>query len=142
MASGLPVEGTEADISRIGDHSRRDVPTCGPDERIGNVRERVRRAHWNTCFVVTEERVVLGRLLEKELSVADDQLASDVMRSGPSTFRPDVTVHEMLDYMRKHDLTTAPVTTSDGRLIGLALLEDLEAAHGGPVSARTYPRLG
>jgi Mg/Co/Ni transporter MgtE len=110
------------------------------DERIAEVRERVRRTTWNTCFVVTDDGVVLGRLHEDELKLDGDRIASDVMRSGPSTFRPDVSVHEMLDYMHEHDLTTAPVTTSDGRLIGLALLEDLEAAHGGAVQRRTSSR--
>ncbi len=140
MASGLPVEGTEANVLRIGDHAKRDVPTCRLDERIADVGERVRRANWNTCFVVTEEGVVLGRLYEKELKMTDERAAADVMHSGPSTFRPDVSVHEMLEYMRENDLTTAPVTTSDGRLIGLALLEDLEAAHGGAVQRRTSSR--
>jgi len=139
MASGLPIEGSEARIPRIGDHARRDVPTCGPDERVADVRARVRAAKWNTCFVVTAERVVLGRLHNRELDGDGAQRASDVMRSGPSTFRPDVTVHDMLEHMREHKLTTAPVTTSDGTLIGLALIEELEAAHGG-VSARTSSR--
>lgn len=133
-ASGLPVEGRMAEVSRVGDHLRRDVPTCRPDERIGEVRERVRAANWSTCFVVTASGIVLGRLLEKELSGPDDRSAADAMRSGPTTFRPDVTVHEMLDYMRERDLTTMPVTTSEGRLLGLAHIEDLEAAHGGAPS--------
>lgn len=130
-ASGLPIEGRIAQVPRIDAHMRRDVPTCRLDERVGHVRDRVRAANWNTCFVVTASGVVLGRLLEKELSGPDDLSAADVMRGGPSTFRPDVTIHQMLDYMREHDLTTIPVTTSDGRLLGLALIEDLEAAHGG-----------
>jgi arabinose-5-phosphate isomerase len=116
------------------------VPTCGPDERIGEVRERARAANWNTCFVVASSGVVLGRLLDKELSGPDDLSAADVMHSGPKTFRPNVTVHQMLDYMREHDLTTMPVTTSEGRLLGLALIEDLEAAHSGAASGEAASR--
>jgi CBS domain-containing protein len=139
-ASGLPIEGRAAQAPRIGDHLRRDVPTCRPDERVAEVRERVRVANWTTCFVVTAGGIVLGRLLEKELSGPDDVLAADAMRSGPTTFRPDVTVHQMLDYLREHDLTTMPVTTSEGRLLGLALIEDLEAAHGGARPAEECSR--
>lgn len=87
-------------------------------------------ANWNTCFVVTAGGIVLGRLFGKELSAAEDVSAAEVMRGGPTTYRPDATVHQMLDHMREHDLTTMPVTTSEGRLLGLALIEDLDVAHG------------
>jgi CBS domain-containing protein len=54
-----------------------------------------------------------------------------VMRPGPSTFRPDVDIREMAHFMGEHDLPSAPVTTSDGRLVGVLLREDAErAAHG------------
>jgi CBS domain-containing protein len=139
-ASGLPVEGRAAQVPRVGAHLRRDVPTCRPDERVGEIRERVRAANWNTCFVVTAGAIVLGRLFEKELAGPDSLLAADAMRSGPTTFRPDVTVHQIVDYMREHELTTMPVTTSEGRLLGLALIEDLEAAHGGARSGEQSSR--
>jgi hypothetical protein len=138
-ASGLPTEGRMAQVPRVGAHLRRDVPTCRPDERIGDIRERARAGNWNTCFVVVGSGTVLGRLFEKELSGPEDLSAADVMHSGPATFRPDVTVHALLDYMREHDLTTMPVTTSEGRLLGLALIEDLEAAHGGAPDAKAAP---
>jgi len=37
---------------------------------------------------------------------------------------------EMLDRMIEHNLISAPVTTSDGRLLGLVLRRDLERAFG------------
>jgi Mg/Co/Ni transporter MgtE len=138
-ASGLPIEGRMAQVLRVGSYVRRDVPTCLPDERLGGIRERVRAANWNTCFVLTRSGVVLGRLFEKELSGRGDVSADEVMRSGPTTFRPDVTVHQLLHYMREHDLTTVPVTTSEGRLLGLALIEDLEAAHSANADASSRP---
>ena len=52
------------------------------------------------------------------------------MRPGPSTFRPNVPIAEMVAFMAKHDLPNAPVTTSAGELIGLLVREDAErAAH-------------
>ena len=121
--------------------ARLDVPTCRLDERIGDVRRRVREMNWNTCFVVAKGRILLGRLHEKELTSPDEVRAGDVMQAGPSTFRPNVTVHEMLAYMHEHSLTTAPVTTGEGVLIGLALIEDLEAAaHTDVASERTSSR--
>ncbi|HEX9269637.1 MAG TPA: CBS domain-containing protein [Candidatus Limnocylindria bacterium] len=128
-AAGLPVAGRAAHVPTLGHHARRDVPTCRPDEPVSAVSGRVRAAGWNTCFVVTADRVVLGRLHDTELDGRGDVPARDAMRNGPSTWRPNVTVDEMLDRMREEGLTTAPVTDSEGRLVGLALIEDLEAAH-------------
>jgi CBS domain-containing protein len=118
-AAGLPVEGKATETPRIGEAARTDVPTCELRERIGDVRERVRAAGWDTCLVVNEERVVLGRLFRTELDGQADASAETVMRSGPSTFRPNVSVEEMTRFMSERDISTAVVTTSDGRLVGL-----------------------
>jgi predicted transcriptional regulator len=50
------------------------------------------------------------------------------MRPGPSTFRPYVSLHEMAHFMVEHKLENAPITTSDGRLVGLLLQTDVTAA--------------
>lgn len=118
-AAGLPVEGNAAEAPRIGDVARKDVPTCELRERIADVGERVRAAGWGTCLVVNEERVVLGRLFPTELDGEADALAETVMRSGPSTFRPNVSVEEMTRFMGERGISTAVVTTSDGGLVGL-----------------------
>ena len=111
--------------------ARRDAPTCRLDEPIGEVRERVRAAGWDACVVVNEERVVLGLLRKEELENGRDELVERVMRPGPSTFRPHVSIQEMAHYMVDHDLPTSPVTSSDGRLIGILRVEDaLAVAHG------------
>ena len=52
------------------------------------------------------------------------------MRPGPSTFRPNVAIAKMAEFMAKHDLPNAPVTTSAGELIGLLVREDVEQAAG------------
>jgi Mg/Co/Ni transporter MgtE len=111
--------------------ARKDAPTCRPDEPIGEVRERVRAAGWDACVVVNDERVVLGLLREAELQEGQDEPVERVMRPGPSTFRPHVSIQEMAHYMVDHDLPTSPVTSSDGRLIGILRVEDaLAVAHG------------
>ena len=60
LASGLPSAGARASLPRIGDLARRDVPTCTLQERLGDVRERVRAAGWDVCLVVNARRIVLG----------------------------------------------------------------------------------
>jgi predicted transcriptional regulator len=111
--------------------ARKDAPTCRPDEPIGEVRQRVRAAGWDACVVVNEERVVLGLLREAELQKGQDEPVERIMRPGPSTFRPHVSIQEMAHYMVDHDLPTSPITSSDGRLIGILRRQDaLDLAHG------------
>jgi len=128
MAAGLPTEGTNAQHPRAGDTARRDVPTCGLTEKLGDVRSRVEAKGWNAVVVVNDERVVLGLLRSKELAMDAAQPIENVMRPGPSTFRPYVSLHEMLHFMDDHMLESSPVTTSDGRLVGLLLHKDVVAA--------------
>jgi len=128
MAAGLPTEGTNAQHPRAGDIARKDPPTCGLSEKLGDVRARVEANGWNAGVVVNDERVVLGLLRSKELSMDAAQPTEKVMRPGPSTFRPYVSLHEMLHFMVDHNLENTPVTTSDGRLVGLLLQKDVVAA--------------
>jgi CBS domain-containing protein len=123
-AAGLPVEGKLASRPRAGTVAKPDVPTCGLEDRVGDVRERVRAEGWDVCVVVNEGSVVLGLLREKQLDAGDDRPAREAMRPGPSTFRPDVDIEDMAEFMAHHDLPSAPVTTSDGRLVGLLTEED------------------
>jgi CBS domain-containing protein len=135
LAAGLPSEGSNASRPRAGDVARADVPTCRMDELLGDVRERVRGAGWNACVVLNEERVVLGLLRAKELEGDGGARIEAAMRPGPSTFRPFVAIVEMAEFMIEHDLENAPVTTADGRLVGLLSRADaartaIELQHG------------
>jgi CBS domain-containing protein len=125
MGAGLPTEGTNADQPRLADVVRRDVPTCSLGERLGEVRVRAVAAGWDACVVVSDDRVVLGLLRYAELQADPSLLIEQVMRPGPSTYRPFVSVAEMRRTMTDRDLTSSPVTTSDGRLVGLVRRTDL-----------------
>jgi CBS domain-containing protein len=46
------------------------------------------------------------------------------MRPGPSTYRPNVPIEELATIMVDKDVASSPITTSDGRLVGLLLRED------------------
>ena len=128
MAAGLPTEGTNAQQPRAGNTARSDVPTCGLKERLGDVRKRVAAQGWDAVVVVNDEHVVLGLLRSKELSSDADQLIEQAMRPAPSTFRPFVSLHEMAHFMIDHKLESAPITTSDGRLVGLLMQKDVVEA--------------
>jgi Mg/Co/Ni transporter MgtE len=81
-------------------------------------------------MVVNDERVVLGILLREALDARDDNSVEQAMRPGPGTFRPNVPIEEMAEYMIRHDRQNVPITTSDGRLMGVLVQEDaVRATH-------------
>lgn len=73
--------------------------------------------------MVNEERIVFGLLRADELAKGSSEAVEEVMRPGPSTFRPHVAIAEMAHHMIHHDLASSPITTSDGRLVGLLTVE-------------------
>ncbi len=89
------------------------------------VRERATAAGWDACVVVNDERVVLGLLRAEELRKGHEERVERVMRPGPSTFRPHVSIDDIAKFMVTHDLPNSPITTSDGRLVGLLRREDV-----------------
>jgi predicted transcriptional regulator len=125
MGAGLPTEGTNTQRPRLVDVVRRDVPVCSLGERLGEVRERVIAAGWDACVVVSQDRVVLGLLRANELQADPHLLVDQVMRPGPSTYRPFVSVADMRRTMIDRNLESSPVTTSDGKLVGLVRKQDV-----------------
>src|SRR6266852_5520250 len=128
MAAGLPTEGTNAQHPRAGDVARKDVPTCSLTEKLGDVKARAKAQSWDAAVVVNEERVVFGLLRSKELDGDPQQLIEKALRPVPSTYRRYVSLHEMLHTRVDHKLVNVPVTTSDGRLVGLLLQKDVAAS--------------
>jgi len=122
---GLPLEGQRPSSTRIGAHLQTDVPTCSLDESLPTVCERVRAAGDDTCFVVNEQRIVLGRLGRAALARNGGASIEEAMSAGPSTVRPSLDLSAAVERMRAENLTGLPVTRSDGVLIGLLRREDL-----------------
>jgi Mg/Co/Ni transporter MgtE len=127
-SAGLPLEGRNGSETRAGAHTRTDVPTCGSDESLQIVRQRVRAAGWDTCFVTDDERVVLGRLGRAALSREDDVPVEQVMSEGPSTVRPSGRLDVLAERMRVQRLSNLPVTTLEGKLVGVLFHQDADAA--------------
>jgi Mg/Co/Ni transporter MgtE len=127
-SAGLPLEGTRGSDTRVGAYLRRDVPTCRLEEQLTDVRVRVRGAGWDTRFVVSDDHVVLGRLGRAALAGDDEVSVEQAMSAGPSTVRPSLELERAVERMRSQKLTTLPVTTSEGRLLGLLEQDTAEQA--------------
>ena len=127
-SAGLPLEGTDGSDTRAGAHVRTDVPNCRPGDRLRDVCERLDESGWDTCFVVDEVGVVLGRIGRRAIRGRSDVSAEEAMTLGPSTIRPSARLQAMVERMQRQSLKNLPVTTSDGRFVGLLPLRDAEEA--------------
>jgi CBS domain-containing protein len=126
FAAGLPRDGHEAHTPRVADVARRDVPTCRLDESVGVALNRMREGGWDVCVVVDDRRVVLGLVWAEAVGVEPSTPIEEVMQPSPLTFRPNLGAGQAPDRLEKQRTRRALVTTSDGVLIGLLRLEDLD----------------
>ncbi len=127
-AAGQPVEGEDAGAVRAIDVARKDVPVCRSGETRGVARERASEAAADAAVVVDAGGVVLGLLRRDQLEGDGDLPVEKAMLEGPSTFRPSVRIAELAHYMVEHDLESSPITTADGRLVGVLFRHDARRA--------------
>jgi Mg/Co/Ni transporter MgtE len=111
------------------------VPTARLAERLQDVRARIAAAGWDTCIVVSDEGVVLGRLGRRALRSEEDVSVEEAMTPGPSTKRPSMGASAAAELMARDDLRTLLITTPDGRLVGVLRREDAEGASRGSTMA-------
>ena len=123
---GLPREGRLAEQPSGGDVARADVPTCLLSDDLSEVRRRVRESGWDTCIVVNDDRVILGRLGRKAIGSDDRGSVEEAMTEGPSTVRPSIGLDALLERMRSKNVGSWLVTTPDGKLVGLVLRSEAE----------------
>lgn len=128
MAWGLRREGRTAQVPTAGEVARRDVPTCGLEDRVADAQVRAEAAGFDACVVVNERRVVLGLLRNQELGADPSATAEQVMLAGPTTYRSDIPARQAGACMRERGVDALPVTTPDGVLVGLLRREDAESA--------------
>ena len=128
LAFELPSEGEDGPL--VGDAYRRGLPTCSPDDSIGRVRGLFRDG-WDWVVVLNSRGVILGRLRRTRLGDDDEAAAADVMEPGPSTYRANVPLPEMISKMKSGGFENALVSDPDGRLLGVLNRADAESALAG-----------
>lgn len=125
-AAGLPLEGRAAGMATAGEAARQRTALCTPGDPIRKAASRAAEAGEDSCLVVNDEQIVMGRLYYKDLEASAGAKVEEVMDPGPSTFRPNVPVVEIAEFMKQNGLKTTPITTSEGRYVGMLHLEDAE----------------
>jgi rhodanese-related sulfurtransferase len=125
LAEGLPAEGRRQPEQRIGAIARTEgVPIVAGGETLADAAPRF-TANADVAVVLGDGDVVLGVLRRETLGLAPGTLVADALQPGPSTFRPSMTIAELVDYFRRSDARRAIVSTAAGRWIGLIDREDV-----------------
>lgn len=97
-------------------------------------------------MVTAENGIVLGDLRGKALEAKPETPVEQVMDPAPSSYRPSVSVHEMMHELLDSNARRVLVTDGDGRLIGWLSRDDVQAAletheaqpGEGPILASTH----
>ena len=109
-----------------GDVARQDDLTCRLSDRLGDVVEKIRESGKESCVVVADGNVVLGRVRGSAFDGNPNAQVEEVMESGPTTIRTNEMLEPIVKRLRARDVGGILVTTSDGRLVGTLYLSDAE----------------
>ena len=126
FAAGLPREGRLADVPRAGDVARHGDVTCRLADRLGDVAAKVRAVGKETCVVVTDGGILLGRVRGEALDGDPEAKVEEVMESDPTTVRTNTTLDSIVERLRSRNVDSILVTTADGKLVGTLCLSDAE----------------
>ncbi len=118
----------EAHVQCAGDLARLDVPICSLADRVGEMKERIHKAGWDSYVVVFEDNVVLGLLRPESLEVDPQDMAEQAMESGVRSYRLNTPFEKPMEYIQKMAVDSVLVTNSDGKLFGLLKRADIEKA--------------
>jgi CBS domain-containing protein len=124
--AGLAVEGTATGQQLVADATRRDVPTCTPEEPIGEAWSRTSGEGWDECIVVDCGGIVVGRIRGSGWETDSGTLAELAMEPGPTTVRPNSRLKPLVDRMGDRGTKLVVVTNAQGELVGVLLRQDAE----------------
>ena len=141
MGYGLPVEGKDGPF--LGKRLS-DVATCDVGLTVGDTRRLLEEMAGESIVVLAGGDLVVGEVEAETLhGHADDERVLDVMDPVPTTVRPSVTVESLAEAGGGRRL----VTTSDGRLLGQAIVEagedhdhEHDHDHGDEVDSDAFDR--
>ena len=128
IAYGLPTEGKKANVLRVQDVMRADVPTCPLTSNIIDARAAIAETDWDICVVVNDERVILGLLHSKAWDASDDTPVETAMSNGPPTTRPNTFIDDMVERLRRRNTPGILISNSIGVLMGYLWTTDAEHA--------------
>jgi hypothetical protein len=120
LAYGLPREGENAGVPYAGELADPDPPTCALRDTVADVRAALDGSRYGFCLVLSERRILLGRVRRTAIEGADAKApVESVMEPGPSTVRFDTRAGDLVQRLANKHLKTAIITTPSGCLVGV-----------------------
>ena len=127
LAYGLPREGENASVPCAGELADADPPTCALRDTVADVRAALDGSRYGFCLVLSERRILLGRVRRTATEGADENAPVEtVMEPGPSTVRFDTRARDLVQRLAGKHLKTAIITTPSGCLVGVFHRADAE----------------
>lgn len=123
LGEGLPGEGRKRPEQRVAAIADPDVPLLPAGATVGDARSAM--AEGDLAIVLNDDAVVLGVVRRQVLGLPPETPIAEVLQPGPSTFRPSMTIKEMVEYFHRSDESRAIVSTHAGRWIGLIRRADV-----------------
>ncbi|HUP85208.1 MAG TPA: rhodanese-like domain-containing protein [Acidimicrobiales bacterium] len=125
LADGLPSEGRRRPEQRVAAVADRDFPRVAAAGTIGDTAAVFANETVDVAVVLDPDGIVLGVVRREVLGLDPATPLADVLQPGPSTFRPSLTIEELVQYFRTSDERRAIVTTLGGRWMGMIRREDV-----------------
>ena len=123
LAEGLPSDGLIGDDQRARAVVRTDVPRVAPGAALSEVEKIV--GSWEVVAVTAGDGTLVGVVRAEAAAAPGDRTVDTVMQTGSRTVRPSISRRELAQSMDQQGQTHVLVTTSRGRLLGLARRRDL-----------------
>ena len=136
--AGLLVEGTEDPGLTVADATRPDIPTAHLDETVGEVHDRTVAAEWDEALVLDCDGLVIGRLRGDAWTVDPTASVDEIMEPGPTTVRPDGSLHDLVRRMEERGTRLVAVADPQGYLIGALRFEDATRLAAGEPPERVW----
>ncbi len=141
LANGLPREGENAGVLYAGEAVDNDPPTCALHDTVADVRAALDGSRYGFCLVLSEHRILLGRVRRTAMEGADAKASAEsVMQPGPSTVRFNTPARDLVKSLAGKDLRTAIVTTPAGCLVGVFHGADAEKRLAQPAAPENPSR--
>lgn len=119
LAFGLPVERAQHKEQILIDCLERNVPAAKVTETIDEVLPQLQKSKFGMLPITNDRNILLGLITDRSLQGADlDTPVADVMSLGPTTMRPYTPVESAVKSLGEQT-QAIPVTSSDGKLLGL-----------------------
>ena len=111
----------------------REVDLADPDETVGQAARRMHQRGVGTLVVLGREQQPEGILTDRDLvervlaAGRDPQTTSvaEVMTPNPKTISEDAAIEAALSLMRSGRFRRLPVTSREGRLVGMLSVDDV-----------------